>query len=121
MSPVRHAVVIAIAVAAAALAASVKAAAVPVGPLPKGPTTAISAKRGTLVAVALPLRAGTSWRVARVYDPRVVREVTEATVGKQVVLVYRAVGRGSTRVVFGLTRGETRKAFASATYAITVR
>jgi hypothetical protein len=50
-----------------------------------------------------------------------VTEVTEATVGKQVVLVYRAAGAGSTRVVFGLTRGETRKAYASATYAITVR
>jgi hypothetical protein len=47
--------------------------------------------------------------------------VTEATVGKQVVLVYRAIGSGTTRLVFGLTRGETRKAYASATYAITVR
>jgi hypothetical protein len=121
MSAFRHAVVIAAAGAAAILAVSAHAAATPVGPLPKGPTTAISAKRGTLVSVALPLRAGKSWRVARAYNPRVVTEVTEATVGKQVVLVYRAVGAGSTRVVFGLTRGETRKAYASATYAITVR
>src|SRR3954452_169656 len=121
MSPVRHELVLAVAITAAVLAASVQAAATPVGPLPKGPTTAISAKRGTLVSVALPVRSGKSWRVARAYNPRVVTEVTESTVGKQVVLVYRAVGQGSTRVVFGLTRGETRKAYASATYAITVR
>jgi hypothetical protein len=117
----RQAVPIAVAVAATVLAASVHAAATPVGPLPKGPTTAISAQRGTLVSVALPVRAGKSWRVARAYNPRIVTEVTEATVGKQVVLVYRAVGSGTTRLVFGLTRGETRKAYASATYAITVR
>src|SRR3954447_26933936 len=121
MSPMRHVLLIAVAVAAAVLAASVQAAATPVGPLPAGPTTAISAKRGTLVSVALPVRAGKSWRVARAYNSRVVTEVTEATVSKQVVLVYRAVGHGSTRVVFGLTRGETPKAYASATYAITVR
>jgi hypothetical protein len=64
---------------------------------------------------------GKSWRVARPYDSRVVAQVTEGDLGKQVVLVYRATGRGTTRLVFGLTRGETRKAFASATYAITVR
>jgi|SRR3954449_5056550 hypothetical protein len=121
MPVVRHAVLIAAAGAAAILAVTAHAAATPVGPLPTGPTTTVSAKRGTLVSVALPLRAGKSWRVARAYNPRVVAEVTEATVGKQVVLVYRAVGPGSTRVVFGLTRGETRKAYASATYAITVR
>src|SRR3954454_1414063 len=121
MSVMRHAVVLAGAGAAAILAVSAHAAATPVGPLPKGPTTAISAKRGTLVSGALPVRAGKSWRVARAYNPRVVAEVTEATVGKQVVLVYRAVGHGSTRVVFGLTRGEKPKAYASATSAITVR
>jgi hypothetical protein len=108
-------------IAAAVVAASTRAASTPVGPLPTGPTTTISAKRGTLVSVALPVRAGKSWRLARAYNPRVVAEVTEATLGKQVVLVYRAVGPGSTRVVFGLTRGETRKAYASATYVITVR
>jgi hypothetical protein len=107
--------------AAAVLAASVGATAPPVGPLPSGPTTTIAANRGTLVSVALPLRVGKSWRVARPYDSGVVTQVTEATVGKEVVLVYRATGRGTTRVVFGLTRGETRKAYASATYAITVR
>jgi hypothetical protein len=107
--------------AAALLTASVEAAAPPVGPLPNGPTTTIAAKRGTLVSVALPVRVGKSWRVARPYDSRVVAQVTEGDLGKQVVLVYRATGRGTTRLVFGLTRGETRKAFASATYAITVR
>jgi hypothetical protein len=107
--------------AALVFAAAGGAVAPPVGPLPAGPTTTVSAKRGTLVSVALPARAGKSWRVARQYNSNVVRQVTEAYVGNTVVVVYRAVGRGTTRVVFGLTRGETKKAYASATYAITVR
>jgi hypothetical protein len=107
--------------AALVFAVTAAAAAPPVGPLPAGPTTTISAKKGTLVSVALPSRAGKSWRVARQYDASVVREVTEANVGNTVVIVYRAVGPGTTRVVYGLTRGETKKAYAAATYAITVR
>jgi len=107
--------------AAVVLTASAQAVAPPVGPLPKGPTTTISTPKGTLVSVALPSRAGKSWRVARAYDSHVVTQVSEANVGNSVVLVYRAVGRGTTRVVLGLTRGETKKAYASATYAITVR
>jgi hypothetical protein len=107
--------------AAVVLAVSAEAAAPPVGPLPMGPTQTISTAKGSLISIALPSRAGKSWRVARQYDARVVTEVTEADVGKTVVIVYRATGRGTTRVVYGLTRGETKKAYASATYAITVR
>jgi hypothetical protein len=116
----RRIILVAAVVAAAVLTASVEAAAPPVGPLPSGPTTTIGSKRGTLISVALPLRAGKSWRVARPYNSSVVTQVTEGNLGQQVVLVYRATGRGTTRLVFGLTRGETRKAYASATYAITV-
>jgi hypothetical protein len=107
--------------AAVVFALAAEAAAPPVGPLPMGPTQKISTTKGSLVSIALPSRSGRSWRVARAYNARVVTEVTEANVGSNVVVIYRATGRGSTRVVFGLTRGETKKAYASATYAITVR
>jgi hypothetical protein len=100
---------------------SALASAPPVGPLPKGPVTTISAPSGSLVSVALPSRAGMSWRLARAVNSHVLVEVSEANVGKSVVIVYRAVGRGSVSVRYGLTRGEQRKAFASATFAVRVR
>ncbi len=78
---------------AAALPAT--ASAPPVGPLPPGQ--------------------------ARPYDLTVLRQVSEANVGQNVVVVFRTVGRGSTKVVYGLTRGETRKAYASATFVMRVR
>jgi hypothetical protein len=97
------------------------AAAPPVGPLPKGPVTTISTAKGSLVSIALPSRAGKSWRLARAVNPRVLVEVTEANVGSTVVVIYRATGRGSVKVAYGLTRGETAKAYASATFNVTVR
>jgi hypothetical protein len=48
------------------------------------------------------------------------KEVTEANVGQNVVIVFRAVGRGTTKVVYALTRGETKKAYASDTFVVTV-
>jgi hypothetical protein len=98
------------------------ASAPPVGKLPPGPLTTISAKRGTLVAVALPHRAnGLVWRQARGVNPKVLREVSEADVGKDVVVVFRAVGPGRVTLAYGLTRGETTGARASLTYRVTVR
>jgi hypothetical protein len=116
-------------VAAAAVAALVlvlplpaAATAPPVGPLPKGPVTSIATHRGTLVAVALPHRAkGLVWRLARGVRPKVHVQVSEADVGKDVVVVYRATGAGRARLAFGLTRGETRRAHASLTFVVTVR
>jgi hypothetical protein len=93
----------------------------PVGPLPKGPVTSISTAKGSLVSVALPSRAGRSWRLARAVNARVLVEVTEANVGPSVVIVYRAIGTGSVSVRYGLTRGETAKAYASATFNVRVR
>ena len=94
----------------------------PVGPLPRGPITTTTTKPGLLVAVALPHDAsgsGLGWRVARRYDTRVVKQVSEADVGSSVVLVYKVVGRGQTSLVFALTRGDTSsKAVRSATYRI---
>ncbi len=46
--------------------------------------------------------------------------MSDANVGSSVVIVYRAVGRGSVNVRYGLTRGETRKAYASATFNVHV-
>jgi hypothetical protein len=107
---------------AAVLAAPGLADAPPVGPLPKGPTTAIRTQKGELVSFALPHRAGgRAWRVARQFNARVVRQVSEADVGASVVLVFKAVGKGTTTVSFGLTRGETAKAYESRRFVVTVR
>jgi hypothetical protein len=113
-------------VAASLLAAlvftcSALASAPPVGPLPKGPVTSISTSKGSLVSVALPSRAGKSWRLARAVDSHVLVQMSEANVGNAVVIVYRAAGRGTVSVRYGLTRGEQRKAYASATFNVTVR
>jgi hypothetical protein len=105
-----------------AIAAAAGATAPPVGPLPRGPVTTISAPKGSLVSVALPAGAnGRVWRQARPLDAKVLRQVSEADVGQSVVIVFKAVGRGSTKVVYGLTRGETRKAYAAATFVVKVR
>jgi hypothetical protein len=109
------------AVLALALAFPALASSPPVGPLPAGPVTSITTAKGSLVSVALASRAGKSWRLARAVSPSVLVEVSEANVGSSVVIVYRAVGRGSVSVRYGLTRGETRKAYASATFNVRVR
>jgi hypothetical protein len=101
---------------------SALASAPPVGPLPAGPTSTIDTHKGELLAFALPKRqSGRVWRIARPFNSRVVREVSEANVGRSVVLVFQAVGRGSATVSFGLTRGETPKAFESRRFVVRVR
>jgi hypothetical protein len=113
---------LAAAAAALVLALPAVASAPPVGPLPRGPVTTIATHKGSLVAVALPRRAnGLVWRLARSVDPKVLRQVSEADVGKDVVVVFRATGVGKARVAYGLTRGETRRAYASLTFAVTVK
>jgi hypothetical protein len=102
-------------------AAAANASAPPVGPIPKGPVAQVSTPKGQLVAVALPRRSGGRvWRLARRVDPRVLRQVSEANVGSSVVVVFRATGRGTARVVFALTRGETPRAFESVTHIVRV-
>jgi hypothetical protein len=109
------------AVAAGALAVPALAAAPPVGPLPSGPSSTISTQKGQFVAVALPHRAGGRvWRIARAFDPRVLQQVSEADVGAHVVLVFRATGTGTTRVAFGLTRGERATAYESRLFTVRV-
>jgi CO/xanthine dehydrogenase FAD-binding subunit len=94
----------------------------PVGPLPAGPTTTTTTKPGLLVAVALPrarLTSGLVWRIARRYDSRIVRQISEADVRGTVVLVFKVVGRGETSLVFALTRGDASpKAVRAATHKI---
>ena len=113
-------------VAAAAIAAvyasTGSASAPPVGPLPPGPQSQIETIRGQLVAFALPHRAGGRvWRIARPFDRTVLRQVSEADVGKQVVVVFTATGVGTTTVSFGLTRGERAQAFESRRFIVRVR
>ena len=102
---------------------SALATAPPVGPLPAGPVSTVGTTKGELVAIALPHAAASSgrvWRLARAYNSRVVRQVSEADVGDSVVIVYKAVGTGRTSIIFALTRGETSKAFKARTYAVRV-
>jgi hypothetical protein len=107
---------------AALVAATAQATATPVGPLPAGPVSTISTKHGQLIAVALPsapARSGLVWRIARRYDSRVVREVSEANVGRNVVVVFKVVGAGRTSIVFAQTRGEaSSKAVAAITHNV---
>ncbi len=107
---------------ALATAGRAGATAGPIGPLPRGQVTTLTTPRGSLVSVVLPKGAkGRSWRQARTVNGAVLREVTEANVGATVVIVFKAVGAGSAKAVYALTRGETAKAYASVTYKVTVR
>jgi hypothetical protein len=87
---------VAFAVAAVTAATAVSAAlasAPPVGPLPAGPSSTIKTTKGQLVAFALPHRTGGRVRrVAGAFKPAVLRQVSEADVGEQVVLVFQPPG-----------------------------
>jgi hypothetical protein len=114
--------VVAAFIAAAVGAASSFASAPPVGPLPSGPASTIQTRTGELVAFALPHRSsGRVWRIANIVNANVLRQVSEADVGDQVVLVFRAAGPGKAVVSFGLTRGERAKAYESRRFTVNVR
>ena len=110
---------------ALAIVAAARGGSAPIGPLPPGPSSTITTSPNQLVAVALPrasTKTGLVWRLARRYDSRVVRQVSEADVDSNVVLVYKIVSRGKTSLVFGLTRGDNSpKAVRSATHTIISR
>jgi hypothetical protein len=111
-----------VAAGAAASAVAAHASTTPVGPLPAGPTATVATQHGELVAVALPHRSGgRSWRIARAFDSTVVRQVSEADVGPNVVLVFKTVNPGRTTLAFALTRGETAKAYEARRYKVQVR
>jgi hypothetical protein len=116
------AVAAALTVALATMAGAGIASSPPVGPLPAGPTSTISTQVGQLVSFALPHRAnGRVWRVARQVKSSVLVQVTEGDVGSNVVLVFKAKGKGSTTVSFGLTRGETAKAYEARRFVVNVK
>jgi hypothetical protein len=119
---VRARLTVAVATTTSLLAvASASASAPPVGPLPAGPTSTIVTTSGELVAVALPHRVGGRvWRVAREFDGKVVSEVSEADVGTNVVLVFKASGKGTTKLVFASTLGERTKAYEARTFVVRV-
>lgn len=107
--------------AVAAFAGAGLATAPPVGPLPSGPTSTIQTQKGQLVAVALPHRAGgRSWRIAGSIDAKVVQEVGEADVGANVVIVFKATGAGTAKVVFALTRGERATVYEARRFVVHV-
>jgi hypothetical protein len=114
-------------VGAAALqtVAAARADSTPVGPLPPGPVSRITTGPNQLVALALPRaskKSGLTWRLARRYDSSVVRQIAEADVDANVVLVFKVVGRGKTSLVFALTRGDTSsRAVKAATQTILAR
>jgi hypothetical protein len=105
--------------------AAARADSTPIGPLPPGPVSTITTGPNQLVAVALPHASKTSglkWRLARRYDSSVVRQISEADVDTNVVLVFKVIGRGKTSLVFALTRGDTSsKAVKAATHTILSR
>lgn len=86
------------------------------------PVASASTRPGLLVAVALPhvqSSRGYVWRLARRFDSTVVEQVTEAEVGRSVVLVFRVVGRGDTSLVLAVTHGDApSKAVRALTYKI---
>jgi len=112
---VRHAYTLIVALLATFVAAifamTAFGSATPIKAVPSGPVTATSTSTGQLTAVALPhpngAYRGYVWRLARTYDKRVVKEVSEADIGSNVVIVYRVVGRGHTSLVYGLTHGDS--------------
>jgi hypothetical protein len=109
-------------VALGTVAGARTAAAPPVGPLPSGPTSTIQTQVGQLVAFALPHRpSGRVWRIARAIDSKVLVQVGEADVGVNVVLVFKAKGKGTATVSFGLTRGETAKAYEARRFSVKVQ
>ena len=109
----------------AGLVESAHADSTPVGPLPAGPVQTITAKKGQLVALALPRpsrSSGRVWRVARAYDAEVVEQTEEADVGdSSIVVVFKATGTGRTTVSFAQTRGDAgTQALKALRFRITV-
>jgi hypothetical protein len=115
--------IILLSILALAAAAAAHADSTPIGRLPPGPVATIAVRHGELVAVALPRRsAGRVWRIARPFDGKVLRQVSEADVGSSVVLVFRARSVGRTSVSLALTRGDaSSRALEARRFQIQVR
>jgi hypothetical protein len=103
-------------------AAAALGSAGPVGPLPNGPTTTVQLVVGKTYTARLPQPnvAGRVWRIARPFDGKIVRETRESETTTYVLVTFRAVGKGSTRVVFAMTLGERPHAYAAHTYRFVI-
>ena len=109
------------ALASAALALPARASAPPVGPLPKGPVTSIQVQHGQLFALVLPKPgSGYTWRGAKNTNVKVAKPLDEGELNGNIVLVYKALKAGKTTIAYGLTKGETEKAYKSQTFQVTV-
>jgi hypothetical protein len=115
-----RALVVLLCVGALAGGGAASATAPPVGPLPAAKVTTVKTTRGQFVSIALPVRRGYVWRVARPLPARVVRQVGEGDLGRNVVLVFLAVGRGRGSIVLAETKGETARAYRAVRYEVTV-
>jgi hypothetical protein len=105
---------------ALAIIAAAQAGSTPVGPLPVGQVSTTTTAPNQLVAVALPRaprQSGLVWRRARRYDSHIVRQISEADVGANVLVVFKVVGRGNTSLVFALTRGRCLAQSSQVRYA----
>jgi hypothetical protein len=103
-------------------ATAARASSPPIGPLPRGVHSTVATKAGELVAIALPHRSGGRiWRIARAFDGSVLHEVSEADIGPNVVIVFKAVRPGALTLSYALTRGETTKALEARTFAVRIR
>lgn len=115
------------AIAAAVVLSAVPAAvasSTPVGPLPKGPVVLLTVKpkeQFTIVVKKRPAKTGLVWRIARAFNPKVVKQVGEGETATTVWLRFRGAGKGQTKIVLAVTKGETRKAFAAGFWVVTVR
>ena len=87
-----------------------------------GPTTSVHLAVGKTYTARLPQPkvAGRVWRIARAFNGKVVNETREGATKQQVWVTFRAVGKGSTKVVFAITRGETPHAYAAQTFSFKV-
>ena len=113
---------VALAASVVAIAGASSTEAPPVGPLPSGPTSTIQTRVGQTVAFALPHRPnGRVWRVARQINSKVLTQVSEGDIGTNVVLLFKAKGKGTAKVSFGLTRGETVKAYEARYFVVNVK
>jgi hypothetical protein len=125
LNPIALALATLVVGAALAVAGAARGDSTPIGPLPPGPVSTITTSPNQLVAIALPHASKTSglvWRLARRYDSGVVRQVSEADVDANVVVVFKVLRRGKTSLVFALTRGDTSsKALKSVTHKILSR
>ena len=68
-----------------------------------------------------PASSGLVWRLARTVNVKALRQTSERNIGRDVIVVYKAVSTGAATVAYGLTKGEAWKAYKAVTYKIRIR